>query len=53
VAFCCFKGTFSPNYIYVPHLCILFYFSCKLSGLFMLKLLVFTKLLLGWDLSPR
>jgi hypothetical protein len=25
MAFCCFKGTFSPNYIYVPHLCILFY----------------------------
>ena len=53
VVFCCFKGTLSPNYIYVPHIYIyiyiyiLFYFSCKLSGLFLLKSLVFTKLPLG------
>jgi len=53
VAFCCFKGTFSPNYIYVPHLCIYVFFLCKLSGLFLLKSLVFTNLPLGWDLSPR
>jgi len=32
-----------------------FYFIClcKLSGLFLLKSLVFTNLPLGWDLSPR
>jgi hypothetical protein len=26
VTFCCFKGIFSPNYNYVPHLCIYFIF---------------------------
>jgi hypothetical protein len=38
----------SLNYSFVPHLCLyvlFFYFLCKLSGLFLLKSLMFTKLI--------
>jgi len=37
VAFCCFKGTFSPNCIYVPHLCIYVFFYVNYSVCFCLN----------------
>ncbi len=56
VAFAVFKGTIvllitfmSLIYVFIYYL---FFFSWKPSGLFLLKSLVFTKLSLGWYLSP-